>query len=122
MAAKYSKVVDEPIKDILGNIHESHIKFLTRDLYNGDKSKIPVIEYFGGTIVEANGDLEKQDGLTVSQLEGKTILKLSATPNATLPEIHNWMQLLAGKTRLVGVVHSSLQMSTYEASSMSITQ
>jgi fatty acid synthase subunit beta len=98
MAAKYSKRVDEPIKDILDGIHESHIKMLTRDLYGGEKSKIPVIEYFGGKLVEAEGDPTKQDGLTVSELSEKICFKLSDTSNAVLPEINNWIQILAGKT------------------------
>ncbi|KAI7638629.1 beta subunit of fatty acid synthase, partial [Hortaea werneckii] len=44
MAAKYSTKVDEPIQEILDGVHNGHIQFLTKDLYGGDSSKIPVVE------------------------------------------------------------------------------
>ncbi|KAF2422740.1 fatty acid synthase-like protein beta subunit [Tothia fuscella] len=96
MAVKYSTVVDEPIKDILDGVHQTHIKLLTRDLYGGDESKIPVTEYFGGKLLHANDEIEVE-GLTISELDNKLIYRLSAAPNATLPELDEWMELLAGR-------------------------
>jgi fatty acid synthase subunit beta len=96
MAVKYSKVVDEPIKEILDGVHKTHIKMLTRDVYGGDESKIPVTEYFGGKLLHTNNDVEVE-GLTVSELQDKIIYRLSSAPNATLPEIDEWMELLAGR-------------------------
>jgi fatty acid synthase subunit beta len=98
MAAKYSKVIDEPVKDILDGIHEGHIKMLVHDLYNGDERKIPVVDYFGGQPFEVNDERARVDGLTVSETHDKITYKLSAEPNATLPELDSWLQLLAGKT------------------------
>ncbi|OCL04747.1 beta subunit of fatty acid synthase [Glonium stellatum] len=97
MAVKYSKVVDQPVKDILDGIHNSHIKSLVQDVYNGDESKIPIIEYFGSKLLGASEELDVE-GLTVSDIENKTVYRLSSAPNATLPDIHSWMQLLAGKS------------------------
>jgi fatty acid synthase subunit beta len=97
MAVKYSTKVDEPIKEILDGVHQGHIEYLLRDVYGGDESKIPVIEYFGSNLLGTSEGLEV-DGLTVSQLETKTIYRLSAAPNATMPEAHAWLQLLAGST------------------------
>ena len=98
MAAKYSNVIDEPVKDILDGVHHSHIKSLTEDLYGGDESKIPVIEYFGGKILNVNEEKDDFDGLVISELDDKVVYRLSALPNTTLPEIEEWMQLLAGKS------------------------
>ncbi|KAF2665752.1 putative fatty acid synthase subunit beta [Microthyrium microscopicum] len=98
MAAKYSTKVDEPIKDILDGIHEGHIKMLLKDLYNNDESKIPVTDYFGGKLVEASDERHSLDGLTVKEEADKLTFKLSAAPNATLPQLDNWLELLAGKT------------------------
>jgi fatty acid synthase subunit beta len=98
MAAKYSTKVDEPIKDILGGIHETHVKMLTRDLYNGDESRIPISDYFGGKLVEASVDRDSLDGLSFREESDKIAFKLSSAPNATLPETETWLQLLAGKT------------------------
>jgi fatty acid synthase subunit beta len=97
MAVKYSTKVDEPVKEILDGVHQGHIQYLLRDVYGGDESKVPVIEYFGSKLIEANEGLEV-DGLTVSQLENKVVYRLSSAPNSTLPEVQPWLQLLAGET------------------------
>ncbi|KAF2204997.1 beta subunit of fatty acid synthase [Delitschia confertaspora ATCC 74209] len=98
MAVKYSTVVDEPVKDILDGVHHNHIKFLLRDVYGGDESKIPVIEYFGSKLLGTSDDIAESDGLTVSELEDKVIYRLSGEPKATLPDVSSWMQLLAGNS------------------------
>lgn len=95
MAAKYSTKVDEPVKEILDGVHHGHIQYLLRDVYGGDESKVPIIEYFGSKPVESIEGVEV-DGLTVSHLENKTIYRLSAAPNSTLPDARPWLQLLAG--------------------------
>lgn len=97
MAAKWSTKVDEPIKEILDGVHNGHIKYLIRDVYGGDASKIPVVEYFGGKLLEASDELDVE-GLTVSELNNKVIYRLSASPSAVLPETDAWLSLLAGKT------------------------
>ncbi|KAF2019691.1 beta subunit of fatty acid synthase [Aaosphaeria arxii CBS 175.79] len=95
MAVKYSNKVDEPVKDILDGVHHNHIKFLLRDVYGGDESKVPVIEYFGSKLLGTHESVEV-DGLTVSQIEGKTVYRLSTDPKATLPAVQDWLTLLAG--------------------------
>jgi fatty acid synthase subunit beta, fungi type len=97
-AARYSKIVDEPIKDILDGIHNAHIEGLTRDIYNGDESSIPVIEYFGGELIEAQPEVDIE-GLTISQDTDKTTYRLSTSPTATLPSLETWLSLLAGPKR-----------------------
>nr|POE78610.1 fatty acid synthase subunit beta [Quercus suber] len=97
MAVKYSKIVDEPIKDILDGVHQGHIQALTKDLYGGDERKIPVVEYFGGKLIEASDNVSVE-GLTISEVNDKTIYRLSATSSTTLPQVENWLQLLAGKS------------------------
>ncbi|PIA97136.1 Fatty acid synthase subunit beta [Cercospora beticola] len=97
MAVKYSKIVDEPIKDILDGVHEGHIKFLTRDLYGDDVKKIPQVEYFGGKLIEASDDLHNVEGLTVNETEHKILYRLSSVTGTALPPLDNWIQLLAGR-------------------------
>ncbi|KAK4493919.1 hypothetical protein PRZ48_015105 [Zasmidium cellare] len=96
MAVKYSKIVDEPIKDILDGVHQGHIKSLTQDLYGGNESRIPRVEYFGGKLIEASDDTNLE-GLTVNETEHKILYRLSAVSTTALPPTDNWMQLLAGK-------------------------
>ncbi|OBT80913.1 hypothetical protein VF21_00149 [Pseudogymnoascus sp. 05NY08] len=97
-AVKYSKIVDEPIKDILDGVHNAHIEGLTKDIYNGDESAIPVTEYFGGKLVESNAEAEFE-GLIVNQDAEKTTYRLSSSPSATLPSLDAWLTLLAGSKR-----------------------
>jgi hypothetical protein len=47
VAAKQSKIKDEPIKDLLGNINSSLVNNLLQRVYGGDASKIPTIDYLG---------------------------------------------------------------------------
>lgn len=96
MAAKFTTKIDEPIKDILDGIHNDHIKFLTRDRYNGDASKIPTMEYFGGKLLEASDEISVE-GMTVEDDGDKITYRFSATPNAIMPDVESWMSILAGR-------------------------
>ena len=96
-AAKYSHTIDEPVKDILDGIHNDHIKGLTKDVYDGKEDRIPTVEYFGGhLILEGTAD-DDMDGITTSEDDGRISYRLSSAPNATLPDLEEWLHLLAGK-------------------------
>lgn len=97
MAVRYSNKPDEPAKDILDGVHNDHIKFLTRDLYKSDESKIPRVEYFGGKLMEASDEIEVE-GLTVSEMENKHVYRLASALNAQMPPIDKWISLLAGRS------------------------
>lgn len=98
-AAKYSNTVDEPIKEIMDGIHESHIKALTKDIYGGKESDIPVLEYFGGQFLVNLEDDANMEGVTttVAKDDSRITYRLASAPNATLPETDAWLHLLAGK-------------------------
>ncbi|KJZ78054.1 Fatty acid synthase subunit beta [Hirsutella minnesotensis 3608] len=98
MAAKFSTVLDEPIKDILDGIHDSHISSLVKDYYNNDESIIPAVEYFGGKLVETEIPLDLE-GLTVSYDTHKNTYRLSSSATAVMPSIDSWLALLAGPNR-----------------------
>lgn len=94
MAASFSNVIDEPVQDILDGVHKGHISSLLRDVYGGDKTKIPVIEYFGGNLVSVNEEPELE-GLTISKEANKISLRVSSS-SADLPDLDRWLRLLAG--------------------------
>ena len=96
-AAKYSHTIDEPVKDILDGIHNDHIQSLTKDVYGDDEAAIPTIEYFGGQLILEDAADDDKDGITTSEEDGRISYRLSSSPNATLPELDEWLQLLAGK-------------------------
>ncbi|PYH92768.1 fatty acid synthase beta subunit [Aspergillus ellipticus CBS 707.79] len=95
MAAKFSNVIDEPVADILNGIHRGHIESLVKDVYTGDDSKIPVIEYFGGRFNQAVDEFDI-DGLMISEDDNKFSYRLSSSPSADLPDLDRWLRLLAG--------------------------
>jgi fatty acid synthase subunit beta len=97
-AAKYSNAVDEPVKSILDGIHNDHIKGLIQDVYGGEESSVPVVEYFGGKLLLDTDDAEAVDGVTISREKEKVSFRLSSSPASTLPEVQSWLKLLAGKT------------------------
>ena len=92
VAARFSNVIDEPVKDILDGVHQGHIAGLLRDVYGGDSTKIPIIEYFGGQLMNTT-ELESDD-LIISEEASKTSFRLSST--GALPDLDRWLGLLAG--------------------------
>jgi fatty acid synthase subunit beta len=99
MAVKYSKVVDEPVKDILDGIHNGHIAGLTKDVYGADESRIPVVEYFGAKPIAPLEGVDKIDGLTIAVDGNKVTYRLVSTSSqGVLPEADTWLRLLAGQS------------------------
>ncbi|KAH9897169.1 beta subunit of fatty acid synthase [Xylariomycetidae sp. FL2044] len=98
MAAKFSTILDEPVKDILDGIHNAHISFLTRDVYAGKADSIPSVEYFGGKLIETEAPLDIE-GLTVSEEANKNTYRLSSSAAVALPSVESWLALLAGPQR-----------------------
>ncbi|KAL9947011.1 hypothetical protein D7B24_008910 [Verticillium nonalfalfae] len=98
-AAKFSTILDEPIKDILDGVHDTHVERLTQDFYSGDKKSIPTIEYFGGKLNDTEIPVEDVDGLLTSYDETKNTYRLHLSPSATMPTEDAWLALLAGPRR-----------------------
>ena len=98
VAAKYSTITDEPIKDILDNVHEGYIKRLTKSVYGGDEGNIPTVEYLGNDRAAELEDGDKvPQGVTISEYNNKTVYSTPMRPDASLPDHKNWIQLLAGQ-------------------------
>jgi fatty acid synthase subunit beta len=88
VAAKWSMVKDEPVKDLLGNINKALIQRLLERKYGGDKFAVPTsIDYFA----------------VQSKAVSKTLSGVTRTGNfvtfkfgSELPETESWFQALAG--------------------------
>ncbi|KAI9851557.1 MAG: beta subunit of fatty acid synthetase [Thelocarpon superellum] len=96
-AAKYSRVIDEPIKDILDGIHTAHVARLTEKVYAGQAASIPTVEYFGGRLLGGDDELDVE-GLTTSVEDHKITYRLSKSAQSSLPDLDAWLALLAGTT------------------------
>ncbi|CAK5268309.1 unnamed protein product [Mycena citricolor] len=88
MAVKHSKVKDEPIKDMLGNINLQLIKRLLESKYAGDESKIPTVDYLGAKVVPAR----TVPCIKRSEAKGETVFQFGEN----LPEAALWLETLAG--------------------------
>jgi fatty acid synthase subunit alpha len=88
---KHSKIKDEPIKDLLGNINSSLISLLLDRQYGGDKSKIPTIDYLS---------LETASPVDLSTTPdvrcGKTATGITYTLGKAIPDTSTWLEALAG--------------------------
>lgn len=103
VAVKYSTKVDVPVKEILDEIHDKHIEYLTRDFYS-QTSDIPVIQSFGASNDVDVNELEEKIAGVGSYI---TVVRPSATsvyykidgktPNRALPSLDDWIDLLAGQ-------------------------
>lgn len=92
VAAQFTKKVNEPIKDILDNIHHGHIKRLLDAHYGGQESNIPEVEYFGG---ESPVSVSQSQQVPAERTtDGKEVFKADAS---TKPEA--WFKSLAGKEK-----------------------
>lgn len=88
VAAQFTNKVDEPVKQILDSIHDGHISKLIKDVYSNDESKIPVVEYFGGSDpVSVQYQSNKRGNTTIYKVEDDDL------------SLSTWFNLLAGEKR-----------------------
>ncbi|KAK9765807.1 fatty acid synthase alpha subunit Lsd1 [Basidiobolus ranarum] len=91
VAVRYSTKVNEPIKEMLDNIHEGHISALKERYYNNDDSLIPEVEYLGGSPILT------QPALKDVKVSVKDNVKIFETPDSgALPPVDEWLELIAG--------------------------
>ncbi|KAJ3106179.1 3-oxoacyl-[acyl-carrier-protein] synthase [Phlyctochytrium bullatum] len=96
VAVRHSVTVDEPVKDILGNIYKGHIEALKAKYYGDSELAIPVVEYLGARPAHLVGKLS---GVTATELvdgdEASMMYQLTRNPEE-LPEVQDWLETLAG--------------------------
>ncbi|KAI0360181.1 fatty acid synthase [Trametes cingulata] len=86
VAVKHSKVKDEPIKDMLGNITSILVDKLVDRIYGGDKSKIPTVEYLAPAPQATRPAIAPAvSGNTATYLVGQSV-----------PEPSAWLETIAG--------------------------
>ncbi|KAF9485144.1 fatty acid synthetase alpha subunit [Pholiota conissans] len=90
VAAKWSVVKDEPVKELLGNINKSLIQRLLERKYAGDVTAVPVVDYLA---VEPKAVPQSLPGIVRTQ-KGNTI---TFEIGSKLPETSAWLETLAGE-------------------------
>ncbi|KAJ2867196.1 fatty acid synthase alpha subunit Lsd1 [Coemansia aciculifera] len=94
VAARYSNVVDEPVKDILDGVYHGHIAALLSRDYDGDVANVPVAEYIGSQ----PGAVALATNVSVQETDSKRMYQLPDTQNQ-LPNLSAWLDALAGPTK-----------------------
>ncbi|KAJ2909666.1 fatty acid synthase alpha subunit Lsd1, partial [Coemansia aciculifera] len=92
VAARFSTVVNEPVKDILDGVYHGHIAALLSRDYNGDAASVPVVEFVGAqpqamAALPATIDVQVTDSARTYQLP---------VQRDQLPKLSEWLSILAG--------------------------
>lgn len=94
MAARHSKLVNEPVRDILGNTEQGLIKRLLERYYGDDVTKVPSVEYLGKAAPALDtAAVLAHHGIGASTTPtGTRILKIAKS----VPATEDWLEILAG--------------------------
>ncbi|KAF8969171.1 fatty acid synthase [Flammula alnicola] len=90
VAAKWSVVKDEPVKDLLGNINKSLIQRLLERKYGGDVSAVPTIDYLA---VAPKAVAKNIAGVVRTESSNSVTFEFGST----LPETSAWLETLGGQ-------------------------
>ena len=95
VAVQYSKIVDEPIKDILDGIHLGHVAKVASKHYNGDILGAPFIECFG-ILSDTTAKTVELDAKFRYEQDNSSIYEVSSSTSEKLPELEEWLEALGG--------------------------
>ncbi len=94
VAARFSTVADEPVGQILGNISKAHISQILKDRYSDSKDNVPRM----GSRSETTTKTKTPRHVLISQDADKTVYRIDSNiPDEQLPELDDWLKLLAGE-------------------------
>ncbi|KAG9235151.1 fatty acid synthase [Amylocarpus encephaloides] len=94
VAVQWSKVVDEPIGEILTNIHNAYIEKLPTDVFTDtERSNALDIDYFGNLYDNSIG-ASLPDGITASERENGTLYQVEKGKSI---DAYQWLSLLGGE-------------------------
>ncbi|KAJ2909842.1 fatty acid synthase alpha subunit Lsd1, partial [Coemansia aciculifera] len=94
VAARFSTVINEPVKDILDGVYHGHIAALLSRDYNGDAADVPVVEFVGA---QPQAMVELPTTVDVQVTESARTYQLPVESDQ-LPELSEWLSILAGPT------------------------
>ena len=89
VAAKWSLVKDDPVKDLLGNINKTLIKRLLERKYGGNESAVPTVDYLAVAPQAAAS-------LPASVIRTESASAVTYHFGKTLPETSAWLETLGG--------------------------
>ena len=81
---------DEPVRELLGTIHEALIQRLLERKYGGDTSRVPTVAYLAPLPTSTPADLP---GVVRTETDSATVFEFSSQ----LPDTSEWLETLAGR-------------------------
>ncbi|MCO5566161.1 hypothetical protein L7F22_019837 [Adiantum nelumboides] len=93
VAAKHSKIVNEPVGEIMGNIEKGLIKRLLERYYNNNEANVPSVEYLSKSApnVEAAAVLARHN-IAASTSANSRAFHI----RQSVPSTNDWLEILAG--------------------------
>ncbi|KAH6719177.1 fatty acid synthase subunit beta dehydratase [Leptodontidium sp. MPI-SDFR-AT-0119] len=93
VAARYSSIVDEPVRQILDDIYQGHISRITREGYGNDQNTVPPMTF------DSWEPPPVPPHCTVYHEGNKSHFQISSSlPDNLLPNEQEWLQSLAGRS------------------------
>lgn len=97
VAAQYTKVVDEPVRQILGGIHDAHINSILKERYAGDRSKVADISHLYDDF-KSFDDRSEIPGYFMQRLDDPpTLIFRLEDSDSPLPQAEEWTRILGGQ-------------------------
>ncbi|KAJ3041629.1 3-oxoacyl-[acyl-carrier-protein] synthase [Rhizophlyctis rosea] len=94
VAVRHCTKVDEPVKDILGNIYNAHIEAIKNLYYGGSDLSIPVVEYLGARAASTFNN--KLSGVLTTELREGSVMHELSRDQDDLPTTTDFLSYLAG--------------------------
>ncbi|PGH20055.1 hypothetical protein AJ80_03705 [Polytolypa hystricis UAMH7299] len=97
VAAQYSKVVDQPVSEILGSIHSGHIDRILARSYESADASIPVVDSINAYAGMSDADAEFA-GISITPFGTGTglLYALSSSNKGPVPSLDQWLGALGG--------------------------
>ncbi|RAL06934.1 putative fatty acid synthase beta subunit [Aspergillus homomorphus CBS 101889] len=101
VAAQYTTVADEPVKQILDNIHKPHVHAILQRLYAGKEARVPSLDYLysAGVLPSTGPPVEVANVNYVKHSRSYDPPTLAYDLDAlaeTLPTEEQWLELIGG--------------------------
>ncbi len=98
VAVKHSRIVDEPVKDILDSIVARHIELILAASYGGSAANVPSVPWYGSSIcIPPRSDEPLGMGMNVLR-PGEVTFSLCDSEGA-LPSKGQWFRIISGEGR-----------------------
>ncbi|KAI8824957.1 uncharacterized protein EV422DRAFT_605412 [Fimicolochytrium jonesii] len=95
VAVRHCTKVDQPVKEILGDIYSAHIDAIKKIYYGDSDAAIPTVEYLGARVISGASDRQLQ-GTSITSLQEGSIMYELTRQQSQLPSPSDYLDFIAG--------------------------